>query len=178
MKTGRLLLLSLAIWQLLFIGSASAQYSARRLTQRIAPQLGRSPGQTNTNAPPAANTNAAAAQRPVVVRQLQPRPVIPVDPEKARLAKEEAARKTVEFQKKRAEEGSESAQYELGLRYLKGDGVEQDEIQGRKWIELSANNGYGPAARKIEDLNKHPENSPATAPAAPSEKQGGTRTDK
>jgi TPR repeat protein len=95
-----------------------------------------------------------------VVRIVRP----PVDPEKARAAREEAVRRTVAFQMKRAEEGSESAQYELGLRYLKGDGVERDEAKGRHWLGLSAKNGYGPATRKLEDLDKPAEPAPAPAP--------------
>jgi hypothetical protein len=37
---------------------------------------------------------------------------------------------------------------------VKGDGVEKDEATGRKWLEESAKNGFGPAATKLEDLNK------------------------
>jgi len=77
-----------------------------------------------------------------------------LDPAKAKANKDEALRKTVEFQKKRAEEGFESAQYELGVRYLKGDGVEKDEAMGRKWLQESAKNGYGAAAQKLEELEK------------------------
>jgi len=98
---------------------------------------------------------------PVPVHIVQPY----VDPEKARASKEEALRKTVEFQKKRAEEGSESAQYELGVRYLKGDGVEKDPVTGRKWLFESSKNGYGPATQKLEELDK-------PAPPAKSEKAG------
>jgi TPR repeat protein len=87
-----------------------------------------------------------------MVRVVQP----PPDPEKVKAAKAEAVRKTVEFQKMRAEEGSESAQYELGLRYLKGDGVEKDEALGRKWLKESAKNGYAAATRKLDDLDKTP----------------------
>jgi TPR repeat protein len=119
--------------------------------------------QTNAqaNANPAGAPVSATAQtstvpsQPIVVTQVVVRVVQPpVDPAKAKAAKEEAVRKTVEFQKRRADEGSESAQYELGLRYLKGDGVEKDEAAGRKWLELASKNGYGPATKKLDDLNK------------------------
>jgi len=84
-------------------------------------------------------------------------PVVPkpaIDPEVAKASRETAARKAVEHQKKQAEEGSESAQYELGVRYLKGDGVEKDEAMGRKWLALSSKNGYGAATRRLEELDK------------------------
>lgn len=108
------------------------------------------PVQSATNAPASVSTNR------LVYRPSPP----PVDPGKARAAKEEAVRKTVEFQKKRADEGSESAQYELGVRYLKGDGVEKDEATARKWLTLSSKNGYGPATRKLEEID-HTAKSPA-----------------
>ncbi len=69
-------------------------------------------------------------------------------------AKQETLRKTIEFQKKRAAEGSPSAQYELGLRYLKGDGVDKDEAAGMKLLEESAKQDYKLAKKKIEELKE------------------------
>jgi len=69
-------------------------------------------------------------------------------------AKQETLRKTIEFQKKRAAEGSPSAQYELGLRYLKGDGVDKDEAAGMKLLEESAKQDYTLAKKKIEELKE------------------------
>jgi len=60
----------------------------------------------------------------------------------------------IEFQKKRAAEGSPSAQYELGLRYLAGDGVEQDEAAGMKLLEQSAAQDYTLAKKKVEELKE------------------------
>ena len=54
----------------------------------------------------------------------------------------------------RAAEGSPSAQYELGLRYLQGDGLEKNEAEGRKWIEQSAKNDYTQAKKKLEELDR------------------------
>ena len=76
----------------------------------------------------------------------------PADPEKEKARKEEAVKKTIEFQKKRAAEGSPSAQYDLGMRYLKGDGVVRDEELGRKWLEESAKNDHALARKKLEEL--------------------------
>ena len=121
--------------ELSLLSSAYAQiYSARRLTRRVAPQQQQQqqPSPPPADAPAPATTATVPAPAPVPV-PVRPQPVVrvqpPVDPEKAKAAKEEALRKTVEFQKKRAEEGSESAQYELGVRYLKGDGVEIKSIE-------------------------------------------------
>jgi hypothetical protein len=66
----------------------------------------------------------------------------------------ELLRKTVESQKKRAAEGSAGAQYDLGLRYLAGEGVEKNPELGRKWLDLSAAQGNTGAIRKIEELKK------------------------
>ncbi len=163
MKTARLILFGAVISS--FLSTAQAQYNPRRLTRRIAPQM------AQTNAAPAQAAPQQApppAPAPAVSTNPPPRPVVhtppPIDPEKAKAAREEAARKAVEFQKKRAEEGSESAQYELGVRYLKGDGVVKDEATGRKWLAQSAKNGYGPATRKLEELDK-PDQPPPAAKA-------------
>ena len=163
MKTLPLILLGGLLVPALFPVFSHAQvYGARRyVNRRMTPQTQAQARAASTNAP-AANTSAPAAppapptaptvQTPAYVRVVQP----PPDPEKVKAAKAEALRKTVEFQKKRAEEGSESAQYELGLRYLKGDGVEKDEAIGRRWLTQSAKNGYSPATRKLEELNNPP----------------------
>ena len=66
----------------------------------------------------------------------------------------ELLRKTVESQKKRATEGSAGAQYDLGIRYLTGDGVEKSPELGRKWLGLSAAQGNTGAIRKMEELKK------------------------
>jgi TPR repeat protein len=76
----------------------------------------------------------------------------PVDPEKEKAEKAAAVKRTVEFQKKRAEAGSETAQYDLGMRYLNGDGVEQDLTLARKWLKASAEKGHKFAAKKLAEL--------------------------
>ena len=166
-------LLGTLLLQVFLICSAHAQVpNARRLTQRVAPQPPPpQPRPLQTNAPaqtapgikpvPGGKPLPVVPGTPAIARQIRTQAVVrlprpPVDPVKAKAAKEEAVRKTVEFQKKRASEGFESAQYELGLRYLKGDGVPQDEMMGRKWLRLSAVNGYGPAIRKVEELDRPP----------------------
>jgi TPR repeat protein len=169
MNTLRLIFLGVLLTAMLPASSHGQYYNGRRyinrrgfpaqqVPQRQFPATNAAPAQPDpatmapTPAPqptPQVATNFVVRTQ-VVVRVAPP----PVDPEKARAAKEEATRRTVEFQKKRASEGSESAQYELGMRYLRGDGVEKDEATGRKWLTQAAENGYGPAAKKLEDLDK------------------------
>jgi TPR repeat protein len=90
-----------------------------------------------------------------------PSPAPAVDPERAKAEKEAAAKRTVEFQKKRAEAGSASAQYDLALRYLKGDGVEKDLAAAKKWLAAAAKNGHTLAAKKLEEVSKTEEGKPA-----------------
>ncbi|MHC1763531.1 MAG: hypothetical protein AB9869_04375 [Verrucomicrobiia bacterium] len=164
MKTLRLIVFGALVAELISLPAATAQvYSPRRITQRVAPQV--NPAQTNPAAAkvapaPAGNTPATATAPAVSSRTQPPRPVVrivpppPQDPAKVRAEKEATTRRVVEFQKKRATEGSASAQYELGTRYLKGDGVEKDEAVARKWLESSAKAGYDPAIKKLQELDR------------------------
>jgi TPR repeat protein len=121
--------------------------SARQLTRKIVPPA--------ANQPQPGQTPPPSAARPTVpVPPQQPAAVpAPVDPAKEKAKQEEVLKKTIEFQKKRAAEGSPSAQYELGLRYFYGDGLEKNEAEGRKWIEESAKNDYTLAKKKLEELD-------------------------
>lgn len=69
----------------------------------------------------------------------------------------EADRKALEFQIKRAESGSASAQYDLALRYLEGKGVEVDTAKARLWLQKSAAQDYGPAKKKLLELEPVPD---------------------
>ena len=121
--------------------------SAVQLTRKVVP-----PASKPANPPAAQPAKPAPAVPPTsgYTPGAVPAPPPPADAEKA---KQETVKKTVEFQTKRATEGSASAQYELGLRYLKGDGVEVNEKTGRKWLEESAKNNYTLAKRKLEELD-------------------------
>jgi len=44
-----------------------------------------------------------------------------------------------------AEAGNARAQYDLGIAYLRGQGVQQDDAKAAHWLSLSANHGYAPA---------------------------------
>lgn len=61
--------------------------------------------------------------------------------------------KVLEFQQKRAAEGSATAQFDLGMRYLAGDGVEKDEATARSWLQKAAANGNSQATKKLRELD-------------------------
>lgn len=165
MKTIRLALVAALLLELALPWNASAQYNARQLTRKLpnqppqpqTPNRRAVPPQAPRPAPvlPAAPAAAPTSAPPVAVRRALPvAPVVrPVDPEKARAARDEAERKAIEFQKKRAEEDYGWAQYALGVRYLEGNGVEKDPVQARKWLEKAAKNGEGQARKKLAELD-------------------------
>ena len=74
--------------------------------------------------------------------------------EKTEAEKAEMIRKTIEFQKKRADEGSATAQYDLGIRYLTGDGVRKDRKLALQWLGKAADQGHTQATKKRDDLQK------------------------
>ena len=123
----------------LTVGTSWAQ-TARQLTRKIVPPP------ANQAPPPPARPPAAVPAQPAVSPT-------PADEDKEKAKQAEGLKKTIEFQKKRAEAGSASAQYELALRYLFGDGLEKDVEPGRKWLEKSAAQDYAQAKKKLEDLD-------------------------
>lgn len=138
-----------------------AQYmSPRQYMRRLNPTPGQPtppPQQPPANQTPkrpgdtsARSGSSTASPSPVP----PPLPAQTTDPEKERQRKETLAKNAVEFLKKRAEAGSASAQYELGKRYMTGDGVEKDLTLARKWLEASANQGNENAKLKLQELNK------------------------
>lgn len=90
-----------------------------------------------------------ATQRVVIVR-IEP----PLDPDKAAEVRSAREARVLEFQRRRAAAGAPTAQYDLGMRYLKGDGVEQNAALARHWLELSAKGGNKQAARTLESLRQ------------------------
>ena len=140
-----------------------AQYLApRQYMRRLGPQVSQpAPAARPLAKPQPASTNAVA---PLVSPTPPPVPSVPVaDPEKAREEKEAVARKTAEFVRQRAEGGSASAQYDLGKRYMIGDGVEKNFTKARQWLQASAKQGNEMAVAKLAELAKLEKE--ATAPA-------------
>jgi len=78
----------------------------------------------------------------------------PPSPAKRSEAQQEAlARRVIGVQQSRAAEGSPAAQFDLGVRYMNGDGMPKDFELARKWLTESALNGHSPAARKLAELD-------------------------
>ena len=100
--------------------------------------------------PPFVN-NSPIAPAPLPTSPVAPQPLPPGPPI---ASKEEVARNTLEFQKKRAAAGAAHAQYDLGVRYLNGDGVDKDLNAAQKWLQAAATQGHTQALRKLEELNK------------------------
>jgi TPR repeat protein len=67
--------------------------------------------------------------------------------------KSEVDKRVLAFQRKQAREGSASAEYELGIRYLKGNGVGKDAHQARYWLSLAAKGGSLQAHKKLQELD-------------------------
>lgn len=123
-----------------------AQYSARTLTSKIAPQP-QQPAQPARPAP----AYAAPAQPAAAARALTP-----AEAARAKAQKNKNDVKQFEFYKRRAEEGSDHAQYELGLRYLAGKGTDRDDALGREWLAKAAKQGHSQAAKKLVELGPAP----------------------
>ncbi len=138
----------LGLLALLCLASAHAQ-SARQLTRRIAP--------LTTPPAPRAVPGSGGAPAPGVA-------AAPVNPAAVAAQKSQTDKNLIEFQKKRAEAGSDNAQYELGLRYLNGNGVPQDDKLAREWLGKSAKSGHQLAAKKLKELKPLPASATASAP--------------
>jgi TPR repeat protein len=146
---------------ILMIATAASSFGqARRYTQRIAPLVRPAPPtyqqqqqqqatQTQQPQPP------ATPQPPTAYPQYQYVPTTtahPVDPAKAAAEKAKNEEKQFDYFKRRAEEGSDHAQYELGLRYLTGKGTAPDEKLAKEWLGKAAKNGNSQAAKKLAEL--------------------------
>ncbi len=97
---------------------------------------------------PPPSSAAKPAQTPAV------KSVAPVIREKTEKEKAEIEKKTIEFQMQRAKEGSASSQYDLGMRFLTGNGVDKNEETARKWLGDAAKQGHTAAVKKIQELDK------------------------
>lgn len=106
---------------------------------------------------------APVSTQAVVIVRVKPR----LDPVKAAEARRALQARVLEFQRQRAAAGAPTAQYDLGMRYLKGDGVEQNTELARHWLELSAKGGNKQAARVLEDLRPPKEDRRADPPVGP-----------
>jgi TPR repeat protein len=56
--------------------------------------------------------------------------------------------------RKAAEQGHAKAQYNLGVRYAKGDGVFKNYIYAYMWLDVSASNGHVRAGKSRDILEE------------------------
>jgi hypothetical protein len=145
---------------------AFAQYSATTLTRKVVPQQQQPPARPAPQYAPA--PAVVVPQRPLTEKELI----------KAKADKSKNEVRQFEFYKRRAEEGSDHAQFELGQRYLNGKGTDPNEKLGREWLAKSAKQGYAQAKKKLDELGPEPAveakpaalTGPVPAAAAPANK--------
>lgn len=136
--------MKIALLLLLACVSLHAQVGTdpRRLTRRIEPQLRPQPPAARQGGAPAAVAGAAVPTKPLTAAE--------AESAKAKLTAEE--QKKLQWQMERAEKGSDSAQFALGVRYLKGEGVPKDAEKAQKWLKEAAKNGNAEAKKKLAEL--------------------------
>lgn len=103
---------------------------------------------------PAAATPAPGSKLPPLAQVLAPPAPAPAPRQASQSA--QVARRVVEVQKARAKEGSPEAQFDLGVRYMNGDGVMPDLERARHWLTEAALSGHAAAARKLAELDALP----------------------
>ncbi len=115
-------------------------------------------------ATPVRPSAAAPAPGSVAAPVAIPAPVRQADPEREQ--------RIINFQRQNAASGNPSAQYDLGMRYLRGNGVEQDDTQAMEWLKLAAQNGDGRAKKELAALQAKVTDAgaPAKAESAPEAK--------
>lgn len=143
-----------------------AQYQAPRQYLRRLPQ---------TQAPSAAAASALPPGPTVTPPPTSTAAPTAADVDKAAAEKEATLKRTIEFQRKRAEGGSATAQYTLGMRYVQGDGVEKNLAEGCKWLRAAAKQDHVWARKKLEELEKERGPLPPDPVVKP---DSGTRTEK
>ena len=78
------------------------------------------------------------------------------DEEEAAMQKKKAAndRRAVEYLRKKVRDGSASAQYSLGMRYLEGSGVPANQGEGLRLLQMAAKQNHFMAKKKLKELGK------------------------
>jgi TPR repeat protein len=142
---------------LLFGTSVHAQYSATSLTRKVVPQQ-------QQPAAPARPQYAVPAQQPAAA----PRELTPEESKKAAIQQNKNDVKQFDFYKRRAEEGSDDAQYQLGIRYLAAKGTVKNEKLGREWLAKAAKKGHVLAGKKLAELGPEQPDAKTAAAVTPS----------
>lgn len=111
-----------------------------------------------------ARSQAGRAAQPPGVQQQRGAVAVPVVQVQPRRAPDPGREeRIINFQRQKAISGNPGSQYDLGMRYLKGNGVEQDRKQAMTWLKLSANGGYSRAKKQVNLLTNQ---APAPKPLA------------
>jgi TPR repeat protein len=92
---------------------------------------------------------AAAAKTESSTNSPPPTPRGPEDAPKVSVSNEDPI---VEYQKADAAKGFPEAKYALGVRYLTGNGVAQDQSKGKELIQSAADQGSERALEKLREL--------------------------
>ena len=79
-------------------------------------------------------------------------PVAP-DPAAVAASRAEAAGRLLLWQRDLADKGNAHGQYSMGLRHLKGDGVERNEDLGRAWLRKAAKQGHSEAYQTLKNTD-------------------------
>ena len=54
--------------------------------------------------------------------------------------------------RKAADQGHAEAQFYIGIAYIDGEGVDVDNVEGLKWMKLSAKNGHKDAIKYLKSI--------------------------
>lgn len=95
-------------------------------------------------------TNYVTITNYVTVSVLPPK----VDAAKVEAESKRIKQNVLEYQLKRAKAGDPRALYDVGVRYLTGDGVEKDREKALDYLRQSAKDGELLAQRKLQDLGE------------------------
>ncbi len=127
------------------------------------------PRRLHTNSPPP-RTTAPAALPPGPVFTLPPRLPGPARTHTTRPPPDPEAvqRRVVEFLRTRAASGVPEAQYELGLRFLRGQGGATNLAEARHWFRQAAAQGHPGARKRLVELGPEPEATPESETDTPS----------
>jgi len=55
---------------------------------------------------------------------------------------------------KAAQQGVPQAQFNVGIKFLKGEGIGRDEAEGIRWLHRAAAQGYGPARDALQRVER------------------------
>ncbi|GEM_PF-2250114 len=96
---------------------------------------------------PSAATQSGSQQQPAVAAPIVIPPRAP-DPDREQ--------RIVDFQLQKAISGNPTSQYDIGIRYLKGDGLDQDRAQALNWLKMADQGGNSRAKKQLELIAQEP----------------------